>query len=239
MSLRVFVPPGVAAPGRELELDEDESRYLLRVRRARAGATIELLDGEGGSWVAELTQADRRARVVVVRAREDEGPGAAARTSAKILLLGMPDTAALLEAVTGAAELGATQIVFVRCERSQGRCPSRARLDRVLRATMRQCGRPSPPSLLGASPQDAWSLSQALDHEAHLPGLFGALGVQPIDAAPELGVRLLVGPEGGLTDAEVDAAIAAGFVGVGLGPWTLRTPTAVVALLARHASLRS
>ena len=228
--MRVFITPGGAEPGRELELDEDESRYLLRVRRARVGATIELLDGEGGSWLAELVGADRRARVLVGQAR------ARCAMPPTILLLGLPDSAATLEAVTGAAELGATQIVFVRCERSQGRCPSRARLDRVLRAAMRQCGRPSPPSLLGA--ESAWSLSQALAHEMRLPGLFGDPRARPaarrVDATSEAGVRLLVGPEGGLTPAEIDAVNAAGFVGVGLGPWTLRTPTAVVALLARH-----
>jgi 16S rRNA (uracil1498-N3)-methyltransferase len=150
------------------------------------------------------------------------------------VLLGLPETAATLDALTQASELAATQIVLVRCERSQGHAPSSARIERVLRAAMRQCGRPSPPSLLGAPPGDLWSLTDALAHRSELPGVLGDPSpgeFRPPDSGA--GLRLLVGPEGGLSPAEVEAARLAGFRGVCLGPWILRTPTAVVALLAR------
>lgn len=241
MSTRAFVPDGLAPAamqvGQLVELDDEESRYILKVRRVRAGESLELLDGRGHRWTARLASAGRRAQVEIMAiVREPEPP------PTRILLLGLPEPAATLDALTGASELAATQIVLVRCERSQGHAPSSARIERVLRAAMRQCGRPSPPELLGAPPGDAWALADALAHRSELAGVFGDPGPGESrlpDAGTdfgrglEKGLRLLVGPEGGLCPAELEAARLAGFRGVCLGPWILRTPTAVVALLAR------
>lgn len=230
-TVRAFTPAGVdPKPGELLELDDDESRYLLKVRRVRVGQAVEILDGRGRAWTATLRERERRARVELGPAI-DHGPP----PDPRVILLGLPEPSATLDALTGASELGATSIILVRCERSQGHTPSAPRIERVLRAAVRQCGRPSAPSILGGPPDQPWSLARALAHAPELPGWFGqpaapgALTPSPTKG----GLRLLVGPEGGLSEAEVEAARAAGFVGVGLGPWILRTPTAVVAMLAR------
>ncbi|WP_052557976.1 RsmE family RNA methyltransferase [Enhygromyxa salina] len=287
MSVRAFAPAGAdpLQAGSTLELDDEESRYLIKVRRVRIGEALEVFDA-GSVWIGRLVAAGRRARVRIDGPRP---PGAPVPT--RVVLLGLPDAAATLEAVTGACELGATQLVFVRCERSSGHLPSAGRLERVMRAAMRQCGRPSPPELLGAPPAEPWSLANALAHHPQLPGVFGSVDDRdnltslidsratepaeppmpkvprlashrgppkpsrpasgrevssapidpssaPIDpsSTPIEALRLLVGPEGGLTPAEIEAAAAAGFVPTRLGPWILRTPTAVVALLARFGS---
>lgn len=256
MSIRAFTPTDALPPrpGAVIELDDEESRYLTRVRRARIGELIELFDGRGGAWTATLRRVERRAQVEV-------GPALMVHEPAdRVVLLGLPDQAATLEALTGASELGATQVVLVACERSQGRVPSAARIERTLRAAQRQCGRPRPPTLLGAPPEVPLGLGSALDHRSDLPGAFAWEALRdispppptPADSMPELGPelspeldpelgskladpgwRLLVGPEGGLTAAEAEAVSAAGFRAVGLGPWVLRTPTAVIAMLAR------
>ena len=238
MSIRAFAPADAAAlqAGLELELDDEESRYLAKVRRVRVGQTIELFEARGAVWIAGVVSLGRRVRVIVQTPRPTRE-----QPQDRVLLLGLPDTPAALEAVTGACELGATQLVFVRCERSQAHVPSAARLERVIRAAMRQCGRPSPPELFGGPPAAPWSLTQALAHRPELPGVFGHPQTPPqmplsSRASPAAGLRLLVGPEGGLSPSELEAARAAGFVATRLGPWILRTPTAVVALLARHAS---
>jgi 16S rRNA (uracil1498-N3)-methyltransferase len=215
--------------GQRIELDDEESRYLLKVRRVRPGESLELLDGRGHRWTARLASAGRHAQVeivAIVREREPPPP-------MRIVLLGLPEPAATLDALTGASELAATHIVLVRCERSQGHAPSATRIEKVLRAAMRQCGRPSPPELLGGPPGDAWSLADALAHRTELAGVFGDPSPAEFFPMPTAGLRLLVGPEGGLSPAEIEAARVAGFQGMCLGPWILRTPTAVVALLTR------
>ncbi len=245
MTTRVFAPEGSSTPsiGDQLELDDDESHYLLKVRRVRLGGEVELLDGHGGVWLATLAsakdKAPRRATLTITAERLRPEP-----RFARVLLLGAPDPPALLDALTGATELGASEIVLVECVRSQGRVPSRERIDRVLRAAQRQCGRPRAPRLHGP-----WSLAQALEHRRELSGWFAWEGtavshqgdivgepgreapLDPIDPTADL--RLMVGPEGGFSDDEVRMIAAAGLRPASLGPWILRTPTAVVALLAR------
>lgn len=236
MSVRAFSPAGLRPePGEVFSLDAEESRYLSKVRRLRVGERFELLDGEGGRWPATIVELGRRVRVEPGPPLPPAGP-----LPDRVVLLGLPDPPAALEALTGASEMGATEIVVLRCARSQGRVPSPARVERVLRAAMRQCGRPSPPTLRGLGSASPMSLDQALAHRPELPGLFAWASLR--DGADERalddlvdapGLRLLVGPEGGLTPDEVEELRAAGFSALGLGPWVLRTPTAVVAGLAR------
>ncbi|HLT39121.1 MAG TPA: RsmE family RNA methyltransferase, partial [Enhygromyxa sp.] len=147
MSIRAFAPAGVEpSPGATIELDEQESHYLVKVRRARVGEALELFDGRGRAWTAIVRASGRRARVEV------EAALPVAEPVPRVLLLGLPDQPATLEALTGASELGATHVVLVACERSQGRVPSVERIERVLRASQRQCGRPRPVELIGADP---------------------------------------------------------------------------------------
>jgi len=233
VSLRAFTPAGAKppTPGAVLELDEEESRYLIKVRRARVGDGFELFDGCGGAWRATLRAAARRAAVEI-------GPALSyAEPPPRVVLLGLPEQSATLEALIGASELGATHVVFVACARSNARVPPAARVERVLRASQRQCGRPRPPALLGGPPQAPLELGEALALHDELPGAFAWEALRDGGAknggVVSGGWRLLVGPEGGLTTAEVQAIRAAGFRAVGLGPWVLRTPTAVVAMLAR------
>lgn len=242
MSMRVFAPGGVEPlPGSTVELDDEESHYLIKVRRARVGEVLELLDGRGGAWTATLRAVGRRARIEIDASLQLPSP------VERVVLLGLPDQPATIEALIGASELGATAVVLIACERSQGRVAPAARLERVLRASQRQCGRPRPLEVIGGPPEAPLSLAQALALRDDLPGVFAWEALR--DGADELdnledrraaaGLRLMVGPEGGLTAGEIELLRAAGFRPVGLGPWVLRTPTAVVAMLAKFTGLAS
>jgi 16S rRNA (uracil1498-N3)-methyltransferase len=234
VSVRAFTPSGRApVEGAQLELDADESRYLAKVRRLRVGDSLELLDGVAGRWSAHLVELSARsARVEVGPRLEDPRP------PERVLLLGFPDPTATATVLGSACELGIDEVVLVRCARSQGRLPSAERAARLLRAAQRQCGRARPPRLHGLD--SGWTLERALAHRAELPGVFAweALrGAEAGDSVSRLdrssGLRLLVGPEGGLSEAEVSALEDAGFVPASLGPFVLRTTTAAIALAGR------
>jgi RsmE family RNA methyltransferase len=59
-------------------------------------------------------------------------------------------------------------------------------------------------------------------------------GTASAETQLDAGLGLFIGPEGGLHPDEVDAALALGWTPAGLGPWVLRSDTAVVAALSRY-----
>lgn len=225
MSTRVFLD--APAEGDRATLDAEESHYLRRVRRVVDGARVEAIDAAGTIWIAEVAGGD--ARGTALRLVEPRLAPAPAREL--VLLLGMPEPAAILDLLPGVCELGVAEIVLVRCMRSQGAAPGEGRIDRVLRAAQRQCGRPRPPAVHGPL-----ALPAALSHRADLPGFFAWEELRAPASerlAVGAGARLCVGPEGGFVAAEAEALRAAGFAAIGLGPYTLRTGTAAMVGLAR------
>lgn len=228
MSLRVFATADALAPGRAVLLEAEESHYLRRVRRARDGAEVEVIDGAGGLWLARVVGGDaRESQVEIVEARPLPIPP---RTVT--LLLGLPEPPATLEVLTQACELGVAAVVLVRCARSQGNVPGGARIDRVLRASQRQCGRPTAPTISGPI-----ALTEALVAPGAGASFVAWEALRGQEEGAALAVpptaRLLVGPEGGLTEEEAAAAINAGFAPLALGPWTLRSETAALVGLCR------
>lgn len=224
MTLRVFHEAGDLTSGKTVALDAEESHYLVRVRRASKDTTLDVFDGAGGIWRATLVHADPSAAKV----RIDETIPVAAPPFETMLLLGMPDPGTTLDVVARCCEAAVDTVVLALCARSQGKAPGAARLQRVLRSAQRQCGRPTAPTVVGPV-----GLDEALALRADLAGFFaweglrGQPSVRP-SLTGEKGVRLLVGPEGGLQQDEVDLATSHGLVAVALGPWTLRTDTAAL-----------
>lgn len=226
MSVRVFHPPGDALqPGASVELDREESHYLLRVRRARPGDAIEVLDGAGGRWRATV-EARTGAGLATVVLDVPVAPPSPIREV--VLLLALPEPKATLEALSGACAGGAACVVLVASERSQTALPGADRIDRIMRATMRQCGRPAPPPVRGPV-----VFEEALAERGELPGVVADPQGEAQEIPAGTGVRFLVGPEGGLSTTELDLTRAAGFCPLSLGPWMLRTETAVTAGLSR------
>jgi 16S rRNA (uracil1498-N3)-methyltransferase len=139
--------------------------------------------------------------------------------------------------VQKATELGATALVPLITERSEVRLDAERAAKRVahwqgvVRAACEQCGRNRLPEVGAPRPLDAF-LAEA--PAAALRLLLAPDGTAPRDLPRPgaAGVVLLVGPEGGLSEAEAARAAAAGFVGASLGPRVLRTETAALAALA-------
>ncbi len=227
MSARVFAPPDAElATGRELSLDPDETHYVARVRRLRPGTSVEINDGRGGLWSGEVLEASaRQCRLAVGTPLPLPPP-----PSRVLALVAVIDSKALLPLLAELSALGVDQVHLVRAQRCSHRPPAPERIDRVLRASLRQCGRPLPPRVHGEA-----RLEEVLEHSTGLPGFVAAARSRDrLSGAPcGGGGRLLVGPEGGLTAEEIDLALEGGLSPVSLGPWVLRTETAALTLAAR------
>lgn len=228
------------APG-ERRLDAASARYLARVLRLRAGDRFEAFDPVEGS-IAEacVLSIGREVVVAVDSVRRDETP-----EPSIVLVQGHPKGDKLGDVVRDATELGATAIVPAICVRSvarpdDARAASRAeRLAAVAAEAARQCGRARAPTIAPPMPWiDALEVARELAEARFVlwEKATVALGPELIAAASERarlarGVAFAIGPEGGLTDDEVEAAERLGFASRSLGRTILRTETAPTAVL--------
>ena len=222
----------------ERTLDTSLGHYLARVLRLRAG------DG----FVAFDPSTSREADAVVVSVNHDTvrvslgAPRAAVTTTRRevIFVQGLAKGDKCDAIVRDATELGATRIVFAHTERSMVKLDAMraaARTQRWMRIAeeaARQCGRSDAPALRVF---DEWSsaLGSVDEHAARFCLYERAtepLG-RPLLAAlsGEGAIAFAAGPEGGLADAEVAHARAAGWAVASLGDLTLRAETVAAAVL--------
>jgi 16S rRNA (uracil1498-N3)-methyltransferase len=229
--VRRLVVAHVPEAGERCTAAPRESHHLLHVIRARPGERVRLVDGSSVAAVAVLEGADEAgcARLVVVERLVAPPP------PPRVVLLGLPKPALLEEALILGTEGGATRFVFVRARYSPPGEPRVDRLDRVLRTAVTQCGRADVPRLEGPC-----SLAEALRDPALPPARWlGAPGGPPGTGGPATtdsedgAAAIAIGPEGGWSPEEIEALTTSGFAPLGLGPFVLRTPSAVGAALAR------
>ncbi len=208
-----------------------EQRHLRRVLRARTGLVVEVADPEGGLWRGTVAAMEGQS----VRIEGLEALPAPVLPRPVRLAVAAPNASRLDAFIPALSELGARALLPILAERTQ-RPPSTARVDRWRRIadlSIKQCGRAGP--LVIEDPCSLADLLEDLPDGERLVVCDVAETGDGIDAAAFAGgdpVLVLVGPEGGWSDAERDQIRAAGAVPVCLGPLTLRIETAAVAACA-------
>ena len=220
-------------PAERVTLRGNAAGHISRVLRLRLGEQLTLFDGTGGEHSARIESAGGSTVTVTLLEHitvERESP------LTLTLAQGISRGERMDWVVQKATELGVTRIVPLLTERSVVRLDEKqARKKKehwsgVCLAACEQCGRNRLPQL-----EDPQELSAFLAAD---PGptklLLSPQGEPRLPALPKdaPAVTVLIGPEGGLAPAEQQAALAAGFIPVRLGPRVLRTETAAVAALA-------
>lgn len=229
---RIYTPAPLAS-GSIIELDDNAFNHAVRVLRLKAGAPLTLFNGQGGEYPAELVEVQKKratAQVGTFVDRDCESP-------LPIVLGQCISRGEKMDyTIQKAVELGVTEIVPLFSERcgvklSPERQEKRLRhWQSVIISACEQCGRNRLPALQDAMDLDAWlakldsSLKLVLDPTAQ--DSFETL------SRPTPDVALLIGPEGGLSETEIERARASGFRGVQLGPRILRTETAGLTALS-------
>lgn len=197
------------------------------------GASLVVFNGDGLDYHGEIAGIQRQG----VRVRLGEGVDPHNESALEINLVQAISRGDRMDyCLQKATELGVSRIQLIEAERVELRLKS-ARLEKrmahwrgVIISACEQSGRARVPELSAPVALPRWLKSRGasrclvLAPQANLPLASVALGAEP--------VNIMVGPEGGFSQGEIDLALAEGVAAVSLGPRVLRTETAGPAAIA-------
>jgi 16S rRNA (uracil1498-N3)-methyltransferase len=231
-----LVVDAMPRPGEACRLDGEEAAHA-RARRVAAGDIVVLLDGRGREALGRVRRVGRGAVEIDV---ETVRPGPDDSHGSIHLLVAAVRSERLAWIAEKATELGAARLTLLTTDRTQRFRATEGlvhRLERVVREAAKQSERASWPKIDGPL-----VFAEAL---AAAPGgvrlILDSSG-EPFPTSLAAGsTALLVGPEGGWTEGELEAAISSGWIAASLAAGKLRAETAAVAALtlARTALARA
>lgn len=234
MPCRFYIPPE-AIETNEASLDGPEAHHILHVMRLKKGASIELFDGTGNLYDAEISAISRDKLSLVIHAVTHVPPLKPELHLAPALLKGKKLDFVLQKAV----ELGVAALhpfTSQYCERQSGKTSAtEERWQRIILEACKQCGQAIIPQL---SSTVSWSelLQKGSGFDRIL--LFyekeTARKISDIPFIPALDEKILLitGPEGGFSDKEISYALERCCTTISLGSLTLRAETAAIAAVA-------
>jgi 16S rRNA (uracil1498-N3)-methyltransferase len=246
MSPRLYCPTSLHN-GAVIDLPSAVAHHASRVLRLREGDAVTLFNGEGGEFEARLTRIESR----LVSAAVGKHHEVERESPLKVTLLqGLAGAERMDYVIQKAVEMGVAAIAPVTTARSVTRLDAARAGKRALHwrsvivASCEQCGRNRLPLLHSLRDFDAALGSLDPAESGATIGAALSLVLSPGEGSslteldrPSGAIRLLIGPEGGLSPDEFAAAQRAGFHSVRLGPRVLRTETAGVAVLAAMNAL--
>lgn len=213
-------------------LESHSAHYLGKVLRLTVGDSVCLFCGDGLEYTATITSMDKHS---VTLSTGDAAAPATESPLRSVLALGISRGERMDYAIQKSTELGVTEIVPLfteHCEvKLQGERSDKrqAHWQQIAISACEQSKRVKVPMVHAPMTLEEWLKSEpeglrlVLDHEeaGSLPG-----------ARPAEGVNLLIGPEGGLSPAEIRLAKQHGCMGIAFGKRVLRTETAPVVALS-------
>lgn len=238
---RIYHPEHITA-GHEIALSEDAANHVGRVLRMGPGQAIQLFDGSNQIFDAEITHADKKSvRVNIVSGEIDN------RESPIHIHLGqvMSRGDKMEFTIQKSIELGVSLITPLFSERCGVKLDAE-RLNKKIQqwqkiaiAACEQCGRNTIPEIRPAMNLEQWCAEEDSGLKLNLhPRASASINTLPL---PVERVRLLIGPEGGLSADEIAMTARYKFTDILLGPRVLRTETtaltAITALQVRFGDL--
>jgi len=228
--MRRFYCPDISAPDRSSEptllvaLDREQSHHALRVLRLRLGDEVQLFNGNGtvAHGVIETAETPVQIRLTDVR---DSPPPRPRLTIACAL----PKGPRAEDMVNQLSQLGVNALVPLRTARSIVD-PRDKKLDRFRKAAVesaKQCGRDYVMTIEAAADL---TVALAQPHDLKLLGDRSGEPLAPLGTTNDM--LVLIGPEGGWTDDELQQSRDSGCVTWRFAPHVLRIETAAVAAAA-------
>lgn len=227
----------------EIILSREESNHLIAANRARSGHPVIAFNGKGLEWNCTLSVADKKNAILKV-----ESPIEVSSQDYKIALGQCIPKGKLIEnIIRKSTEIGAHTVYPLMGERSEFRLKQDKRdtkeskwLHSAIEGA-KQSGNPFLPAI--PDPTNVFDFIETVIDQFELkliaclrPNSTPLKLIISQQAQVPKSAVVLVGPEGDLTDREIEAALEAGFIPFTLGPYVLRCETAAVSCLSilRH-----
>ena len=225
--------PDAVAPGDILHLDDERAHHLLRVLKRREGDAVVLFQAPDREFAARITSASKNRLSLTVDSTRQR---ASESSLASVLVQGISRGDRMDYAVQKSVELGVHTIVPVMTQRSGVQLDARrqdkkhAHWQAIALSAAEQSGRTVVPTVMPCIKLSAF-FAQGPHQGVVLDPHGEALNqlTAPDSAQP---CKLLIGPEGGLSEDELEQATRAGLQRLRLGPRILRTETAAVVALS-------
>lgn len=213
----------------------DKVAHHCHVLRLSTGDPIILFNGTGGSYVASLASIEKKRVTAEVKTFD---PGEVELNYAMTLAQALPEASKMDWIIEKAVELGVTGIqplTTQRCvtrlsdERAEKR---RAHWQAIIESASEQCGRNRLAHLGNVHSLNAWINQQDLHRRLILSPDAGQSLSDWVRHHPAQAVTLMIGPEGGFTDQELQLTVNQGAIPLSMGERVLRTETAGLCALA-------
>ena len=211
----------------DVELSREETQHLSKTLRAKIGDKIELIDGKGIKAIAQIVDLPKnRGNATCAVLNQEIIPVPKKRIH---LFVAPPRSNIFAPLIKQCVEMGVWSINLIECDFSVSKPKDKKdAFSKDIIAAAKQSGNTYFPKLSSLK-----KFSQALN-DCEFPIVYGAVPADrgEVSSLPEEGdIALWIGPEGGFSDAELQAIKDKGATGVCIGNWVLRVETAVIALL--------
>lgn len=222
--MQYFYSPAIESTG-SIVLDAEESRHCLRVLRMRVGDKVEVVDGKGNLYHAEIiSDKDKRCELRVHEHKKHFG-----KRDFKISIgIALPKNVDRFEwFLEKATEIGVDAIYPMITERSERTRLNTERLRKILVSAMKQSGKAYLPALHEPRKfQDMLLTGLMTDLQKFIGACEGEHPHLMVVCEKKRDALVLIGPEGDFSKEELKQAEANGFKAISLGKSRLRVETA-------------
>lgn len=229
--MQKFIIQHIMEPGATARITGQDARHICKVLRGRVGDTLMITNGEGADFSASITACTPEKIDLIIG---EEIPGQTESPIDITLCTGMLKDKKMDLIIKHVTQLGITQWIPFFCDRSVPKPDTRrmekrtARWQAIAQESLKQCGRSRLPQITLPAAYDRMlehaSLSAvkiAFWEQSHEP-------LEKIHSKKPASISILIGPEGGFTQQEIDSAQKHGFKDFSLGPRILRAETAAI-----------
>ena len=224
--MQLFYTPDIEPSHPQYFLSEEESKHAIRVLRLIVGDEVQLIDGRGGFYTAEIKDPHpKRTILQITSVTQDYNK----RNHYLHIAIAPTKNIERLEwFLEKATEIGIDEISLIICQRSERKEVKTDRLNKIITSAIKQSIKAYHPVLNEPEPF-AKLLSRTFDGQKFIAHCDEGQKFNLRDAIiPQGKYLILIGPEGDFTPKEIDEALNNDFKAITLGDSRLRTETAAL-----------